>query len=55
MKTRDTMMNDVIAKFGIENEYTIDFCAEAENFNNTIFGVEQHYNYLMNMSLFEEE
>lgn len=55
MKTRDTMMNDVIAKFGMEHDYTIDFCAMAENQKYTDSMVLNYYITLMSIDVFEEE
>lgn len=54
-KTREQMMSRVCERWGLEHDYTIDFCQQAENQENTDTAVERHYNYLMSIDVFDED
>ena len=55
MKSKNDMMDDVIRKFGMENEYTIDFCSMVESGRYRDGVVLCYYIVLMAMDVFCEE
>ena len=52
---KNDMMNDVIRKFGMEHEYTIDFCSMVENGCYSEDAILCYYIVLMAMDAFCEE
>lgn len=53
--TRDQMMDNVCMRWGMEHDYTIDFCEMAENQKYTDSMVFNYYVVLMGMPMFIEE
>ena len=54
-KTREQMMDDVCMRWGMEHDYTIDFCAMAESQEYTDSMVLNYYITLMSISMFDED
>lgn len=52
---KNDMMDDVIRKFGMEHEYTIDFCSMVENGCYSEDAILCYYIVLMAMDAFCEE
>ena len=55
MKSKDEMMDDVIRKFGMEHEHTIDFCSMVESGSYTEGAILWYYIVLMAIDTFCEE
>lgn len=54
-KTREQMMSDVCVRWGMEHDYTIDFCTMAESQEYTDSMVLNYYITLMSMDVFSED
>ena len=55
MKSKNEMMDDVIRKFGMEHEHTIDFCSMVESGSYSEGAILCYYIVLMAMDAFCEE
>ena len=53
--TREQMMDRVCERWGLEHDYTIDFCTMAESQEYTDSMVLNYYITLMSMSVFDED
>ena len=53
--TREQMMDKVCERWGLEHDYTIDFCTMAESQEYTDNMVLNYYITLMSMSVFDED
>lgn len=52
---KNVMMDDIIRKFGMEHEYTIDFCSMVESGYYSEGTILWRYVVLMEMDIFCEE